>query len=406
MAGIGFWVAGGAMASVAALAMLRPLIGAARVPLPDQPESPEVAVYRAQLAEVERDLARGTLAPAEAERIRTEVGRRLLAADRLAAPMQAPAPGRPAGLAMAGALALVVGGGLGAYGWLGAPDRPEVTRADRLAQSQELRAARPSQAEAEAQAKIDFPAPPTPDDPQLTQMMEQLRAIVPTRPDDVTGWTLLADNEARLGRYAEAAVAQARVAALAPGVEAQARLVDLLVAAAGGVVTPEGEAALVELYRLAPEDPATLYYGGLLQAQVGRPDQAFPLWSRLLEVAEPDSFYVGLAEPGMPALAAMAGTDWEPVARGPSEADIAAAADMNAEDRQAMIQSMVAGLEGRLAEQGGPPEDWARLVTSLGVLGEADRAAAILAEARQTFAGDDAAQALLDGAEAALAAAP
>ena len=43
---------------------------------------PELALYRDQLAGVERDLERGVLSADEAERLRTEVSRRLLDADR------------------------------------------------------------------------------------------------------------------------------------------------------------------------------------------------------------------------------------------------------------------------------------------------------------------------------------
>ena len=61
-----------------------------------------------------------------------------------------------------------------------------------------------------------------------------------------------------------------------------------------------------------------------------------------------------------------------------------------------MIRGMVEGLAGRLADEGGPAEDWARLIASLGVLGETERAAAILAEARDAFAASAADLALLD----------
>ena len=55
-------------------------------------------------------------------------------------------------------------------------------------------------------------------------------------------------------------------------------------------------------------------------------------------------------------------------------------------------------LSERLATEGGPPEDWARLVTSLAVLGDTEQAAAVLAEARGAFAGSAEAKALLDEA--------
>ena len=48
--------------------------------------------------------------------------------------------------------------------------------------------------------------------------------------------------------------------------------------------------------------------------------------------------------------------------------------------------------------EGGPPEDWAQLIRSLGVLGRRDEAAAILAEARTKHADDPAALAELDAA--------
>jgi cytochrome c-type biogenesis protein CcmH len=91
-----------------------------------------------------------------------------------------------------------------------------------------------------------------------------------------------------------------------------------------------------------------------------------------------------------------------PERRGPSAADIAAASEMSAEDRAEMIRGMVNGLSDRLATDGGPPPDWARLITALGVLGETDRARAIAAEAREVFADDAGALAVIADAEARL----
>ena len=44
-----------------------------------------------------------------------------------------------------------------------------------------------------------------------------------------------------------------------------------------------------------------------------------------------------------------------------------------------------------VATEGGPVEDWARLISSLGVLGETKRARAIFENAREVFANDPAA---------------
>jgi cytochrome c-type biogenesis protein CcmH len=65
-----------------------------------------------------------------------------------------------------------------------------------------------------------------------------------------------------------------------------------------------------------------------------------------------------------------------------------AAASMAPEDRAAMIEGMVEGLAGRLAAEGGPPEDWARLITAFGVLGRTEQAQAVYDEALAVFAED------------------
>ena len=59
---------------------------------------------------------------------------------------------------------------------------------------------------------------------------------------------------------------------------------------------------------------------------------------------------------------------------------------------------MVAGLEDRLAAEGGPAQDWARLIAALGVLGESDRASDIADEAQVVFAEDGAALRLIENA--------
>ena len=92
----------------------------------------------------------------------------------------------------------------------------------------------------------------------------------------------------------------------------------------------------------------------------------------------------------MPDLAWLAGqSDYvapAPVMTGPSVDDIAAAEDMTDDERQQFIRGMVAQLEARLAEQGGSPEEWARLISSLVVVGDTDHAKNIWTEAQSIFA--------------------
>lgn len=80
---------------------------------------------------------------------------------------------------------------------------------------------------------------------------------------------------------------------------------------------------------------------------------------------------------------------------GPTAEDVANAATMAAEDRTAMIRSMVGRLRDRLYDQGGDAEEWARLIQSLGVLGDKDGAAEAYARAAEANKTDAIALAML-----------
>lgn len=403
-----FWIICLILAALVTVIILRPMLRAGTGEKTAGPN--DVAVYRDQLAEVERDLARGVLDPAEAERTRTEVARRLLNADRAAEPARTEAP-RMASIVVAVLSAVVVvGGGIALYNRLGVPGYPDLPLQTRIANSEEMRQNRPGQAQIEAaldaerRASGEMPqvAPDVPED--YLAMVAQLRQIVPTRLDDLGGWTLLSRHEAALGNYAAARVAQERVIALR-GDEAtvadRVALADRMVAAANGLVSPEAEAVLTRILSEAPENIAARYYLGLLYAQTDRPDIAFRLFRDVVQDGDAErDLHVRLARSQVEEAAFRAGVTYTlPPIGGPTVADMQAAQDMAPEDRDAMIRGMVANLSDRLATQGGPAEDWARLISAYGVLGDTAVAAEIYAEARGVFGASPEAMAVL--AEAA-----
>ncbi len=350
----------------------------------------DIAVYKDQLSEVDRDLARGVLSEADADSVRTEIARRLLEADKRRSGKSSASDGLalPA-IGLIGTA--VIAGTFALYNWIGAPGYGDLPMKERLATLETMRANRPAQTQAESEARSALPAAPEASEDFLS-LMERLRAAVSARPDDIEGLTLLAQNEARLGRYAEARAAQEQLVA-AKGADAtlsdRLTLLDTMVFAAAGYVSPEAETVLNGILADAPDMGAAQYYFGLVEAQNGRPDRAFPVWRRLLEQSPPDAPWVPVIRSEIEAVAAAAGARYElPELRGPTAADVAAAQDMSPEERQEMIQSMVAGLGERLATEGGPPEDWARLISALGVLGQAERASAIAAEAETVFSND------------------
>jgi cytochrome c-type biogenesis protein CcmH len=267
----------------------------------------------------------------------------------------------------------------------------------RIAEAEALRAARPDQAT--AVASVTLPAQRVPD-AEFAALMERLRAAVASRPDDITGLALLARNEASLGNLdAALAAQQALIRAKATAVTAQdhADLAEMMIAAAGGYVSPEAEDVLTAALTLDPMNETARFYAGLMLGQVGRYDLGFRMWRPLADGLA-DQPWVAAFRARMPDMAARAGVDF--TLTGPSAADIAAAADMTAEDRAAMIAGMVTQLSDRLATEGGTAREWAQLIDALQVLGETDRAATILAEARTVFAGDAESLTIIDAAAA------
>ncbi|WP_147125437.1 c-type cytochrome biogenesis protein CcmI [Shimia ponticola] len=365
---------------------------------------PDIEIYKAQLAEVERDVARGVLSESEADQLRTEVKRRLLNADKSTsgAEFHGGGPSLLGYVGLAGVAAIAVG----TYWTIGAPGYGDLPLDLRKELTAEAAAARPSQDVAQRSfAETQF-APPA--SPELLALVEQLRVAMQDRPDDVRGLELLARNEAILGNYDDAIAAQERLIAVkgdATTARDIADLAELMIVATGGYVSPQAEERLRQALAVDPTLGAARYYLGSMYDQTGRPDEAFRIWQRLL-LEEPDN--APWSQPirdQIDAVALRAGvTRYEQppsqTRRGPSAADIAAADDMSPEDRTQMIQNMVAGLSQRLAEEGGPPSDWARLIAAYGVLGAREQAEAVLIEARLVFQGNDGAQALLDDAAA------
>lgn len=410
---MGFWIATGAFSALVVMVLMLAVLRPRKAAVPAA--AYDLQVYRDQLREVEKDIARGILSEEEATRARTEVSRRVLEADRAlqaakAAELRASALDRV--ILGAGLLATVAGAFL-VYLQIGAPGYSDLPIATRIEMVEERRATRPSQAEAEDQVPFREGLPP---DPRREELVAQLRTIMEQRPDDVQGLGLLATNEAALGNFRAARVAQDRLITLL-GDEATGfqyiDLAEMMILGAGGYVSPEAEAALTRGLQLEPRNGTGRYYAGLMFAQQGRPDLAFPIWRNLLADSTIDAPWVepillqieevmflagvpeSMADLPQPAPAAAS-------ARGPSAEDLAAAENMSPEDRQAMVESMVEGLAARLASEGGTPDEWARLIGAQIVLGRTDQARAIYEEGRTVFAESPEALSILDAAAAPL----
>ena len=395
-----FWIPALGLLLAVAMVLLRAL---RQPPHLDTSRDADQRVYRDQLAEVERDIAKGSIAAEDGARLRAEVARRLLDADR-AAQIPPPPPASRSLTPMVLVLILLGAGFASYYFWLGAPGYPDLPLTQRLARATEFYNARPSQDAAETRIGAQGILPT---DPAAADLLQQLRAAVATRPDDLRGHQLLAKSEADIGNLSGARAAFERVVAIL-GDQAtpqdHVQLAELMIAAAGGIVTPQAEVELVKTLTADPTNAVARYYSGLMLAQIGRPDQAFALWRPLLEESSPTAPWYPAIRDQIEGLAQAAGVNYTPPdPKGPDAAAIADAAQMTPEDRQAMINDMVAGLEQRLLTEGGAAQDWAKLITALTVLGDNARLATALAAGQAALANDPAGLAALTAAAATAA---
>ncbi len=365
----------------------------------------DLRVYREQLAGVDRDLARGVIGEADAERVRTEISRRILAADaQMQGDRVASGPSRGVSIvSIAIVMLIVIGGALAMYSRTGAVGLPDQPLTARLALAEEVRTNRPAQEAAEALAT---PPQPRQLEESYATLLQQLRDTVAARPNDLQGHILLTQHEANAGNFKAAYAAQQRVIELsgqAATADDYSDLAEKMILAAGGYISPEAEQVLAATLERDPQHGPARYYWGQMLAQTGRPDLAYRVWADTARDAPAGAPWGEAIRAQLDELAFRAGVFNGPDPSslgqpGPSQDDVAAAAEMTPEERQEMIQGMVDRLSDRLATEGGPPQDWARLIAALGVLGQAQRAIDIRDEAEILFADNPEALEMIDAA--------
>ena len=361
-----FWIIAAVLTLGASLAVLLPLSGGGRAALASAPH--DLEVYRDQLAELDRDLARGLIQPSEAEQARAEIGRRILRLEGEGA------AGTGAAASASGALRLVSAAAVlavplvswGLYSQIGSPDLPSQPLAARLTKN--------------------------PADSSVDELIARAESHLAANPSDGRGWDVLAPVYLRMGRYSDA-VAAYRNAIRLEGATAprHAGLGEALASTAGGVVSAEAQAAFEAALKLDPQNAKAGFYLAVALAQEGRGDEAKAAWRSMLTTLPLESPWrnavaQALADSGDGAPAAASGA----AGGGPSDEEMAAAASMSPQERAAMIETMVASLDEKLRQNPRDEEGWMRLIRSYAVLGKADQARDALSRSEAAFGANSA----------------
>jgi len=308
----------------------------------------ELAIYKDQLAELERERAAGALPDAEANAARTEIERRILVAganaEKPAASHASPALHKWLPPAMSLAIPLLA---LGLYLQVGRPGLPSAPFGD----SQVSGRPQPGQ-------QLD-----------IARLLAEARARLQQNPDDPDALSALGEG---------------------------------LTLEAGGTVTQPAVEAFNKALAKAPDDPRTLYYLGLHEAQSGDSRAAIARWRELEAKSPPDAPYLGMLRAEIARVARAAGIEVPASPPSsmpqPSREQQEAMTAMTPAERQQAIRSMVEGLAARLEQNPTDRAGWLRLANAWKVLGENPKAAD--AYARADALGPVDARILADWAEA------
>jgi cytochrome c-type biogenesis protein CcmH len=352
------WLVMAMMTAAAVFAVLWPL--SRRKPLPS---GSEVAVYRDQLDEIERDRASGLIGGREADAARIEVSRRLLAAADNASPTPQGSAGnavRRRRIAAVAALILLPLGAAALYLRLGSPLLP----GDPI------------------EARREMP----PEQRSIMELVGRVEAHLEQAPEDGRGWEVLGPIYMRLGRYDEAVKARRNtLRLLGPTATREADLGEALTGAANGIVTAEAKQAFDRAVALDGNDVRARYFVGLAAEQDGRPKEAAEIWRKLLVGAPTDAAWTGFVRESLARIDPASAGAAQP---GPSADDVAAASQMTPEQREAMVRGMVSRLAEKLKTDGGDVEGWLRLLRAYMVLGDRQQARAAADDARRALASD------------------
>lgn len=249
---------------VVAAFILPPLWLGLRAPKPqtDRKEA-NLAIFRDQLAELERENTEGSLAIADFEQSKRELQRRLLeeveptTADGVTSTY---GPSRKMAISLLLLLPIL---GLLAYGILGNP-----------------KALDPMQTAAPQQM--------TPE--KINEMVASLAAKMKANPDDMQGWLMLARSYKSLGRYDEAVQAFAKAEkAVDDNPDLLAAYAETIAMANGKGITGKALQLVERALKIDPKHAHSLFLAGAAAMEAGDNKKGIAYWEPLLEQVEPGS---------------------------------------------------------------------------------------------------------------------
>ena len=344
----------------------------------------DLAVYKDQLSELERDFDRGLLTENEVTAARTEIERRILLIAETEIDVFTPnkKTTRPLfafGIALAiPTMALVL------YIFLGSPHIPTIPYAKRdISAEKEI-----------LERQRDFQ--------KARSLARRLERNLKNNSNNTGDWILLSRSYTVLGRHLDASNALEKAYKLNPNDQkVLVAYAESLIVTENNTITEEIKNLLNEALDANPRDPKVRYYLALEKAQKNDVHGAMQDWIDLIATAPKAAPWLQIVQSQIKAAADELGINpnklkprtkaFKPASPskltltpGPTNEDIAAASKMSNAERQKMIRGMVERLASRLKQNPNDPVGWNRLAHAYRVLGEVSKAAEAEASAKAT----------------------
>ena len=341
-------------------------------------------IYTARLAEIDHDLNIGRLSRDEAEAAKAEEGRRLLKASKLEQKAEPTRRGPRRPILVWSLLAFIPAATLSLYIANGSPSAGDQPLAARQTANPQTLA--------------------------LETLLKQAEVQLAKNPDDGRGWDVVAPVYMRLGRYPDAIVAYKNsIRVNGPTQERVTSLAEAIVTNDQGLVNAEARKLFEQAAANRPNDPKPRFFLAIAYGQEGKSKKAIEAWRELLKDAPRSANWVQVALAQLNQQLAKEGLPAEGLAQppeapgGPTQEDVANAAQLSAEDRKAMIEGMVESLASKLEDEPNNEAGWRRLIRSYMVLGRKEDAMKSIGQARKALAGNEAFLSFLDETEQNLA---
>lgn len=399
-----FWITAAILSACAVVPLLWPLLRHTDAATGDDRAERDLAVYRDQIAELERERAEGMIDAAAAQAAKAEIGRRMLAVAEAGGPpamvtattgmssamgmsatvtslpgdttARSPQPLMGGRLVLAITILLLVPlGALSVYLPLGHPERP----------------GQPWSPKPESTAAVP---------PEILEALGKLERHLETTPSDRKGWMLLGQVYARMARHEDSINAYRKARTLAPeDPEAAGALGEALTVANRGTIPEEAQQAFTAVLAKDPRNPRARYYAAIAREQAGDAAGALDALVALIADSTADAPWLPVVRERATTLAKRLNRDPATVIPAPAPAlpaappaasgaapplapeQLAEAKSLSPEERQKRVRAMVEALAGRLRESPGDADGWLKLANSYDVLGEKDKADAAVRQA-------------------------